>query len=184
MVAQSTKYFKRSLPLDEITRARAIRYLRSRRLAVTQEDAEDAVQDAALAALTTHSPFRGDSQFSSWFIRVAVNAALMSRRRPYIRSRNRFLPMEAAEWVPKPDGHRRDCLLRERIIRAIAQLPTVKRCAFLRHCVLGETLEEIAKSEKISRSAAKARLYRARLKLRCILTEDHANSSTSFSSAS
>src|SRR5438045_8341141 len=46
-----------------------------------REDAEDAVQDAFLKAFRNLSQFRGNSQFSTWLIRITVNEALMKLRK-------------------------------------------------------------------------------------------------------
>jgi RNA polymerase sigma factor (sigma-70 family) len=48
----------------------------------TTADAEDAVQDAYLAAFTRLDQFRGESRFSTWLIRITINAARTLRREP------------------------------------------------------------------------------------------------------
>ena len=40
-------------------------------------DAEDAAQDAFMSAYNNFHRFRGESSVSTWFYRIAVNAALM-----------------------------------------------------------------------------------------------------------
>src|SRR4030088_3589769 len=44
------------------------------------EDAEDALQDGLLSAYRNLKRFEGRSQFSTWLMRIAINAALMRRR--------------------------------------------------------------------------------------------------------
>jgi RNA polymerase sigma-70 factor (ECF subfamily) len=46
-----------------------------------REDAEDASQQAFLKALAHLDQFRGGSQFSTWLTRIAMNEALMVRRK-------------------------------------------------------------------------------------------------------
>src|SRR5205809_3525913 len=46
-----------------------------------REDAEDAVQDAFLKAFRNLTQFRGNSQFSTWLIRITVNESLMKLRK-------------------------------------------------------------------------------------------------------
>jgi RNA polymerase sigma-70 factor (ECF subfamily) len=46
-----------------------------------QQDAEDAAQRFFQRAFTNLSTFRGDSTFSSWLTRIAINEALMMLRR-------------------------------------------------------------------------------------------------------
>ena len=48
----------------------------------TDAEAEEAVQDAYLAAFTRLDSFRGDARFSTWITRITINAARMQARRP------------------------------------------------------------------------------------------------------
>lgn len=52
----------------------------TQRILRNREDAEDAVQTAFLDAFSNLSGFRGQSRFSSWLTRIAMNAALMRLR--------------------------------------------------------------------------------------------------------
>ena len=52
----------------------------SQRILRNREDAEDAVQNALLDAFRNLNSFQGRSRFSSWLIRIAMNAALMRLR--------------------------------------------------------------------------------------------------------
>src|SRR5713101_8372409 len=44
------------------------------------EDAEDALQEGLLSAYRNLKRFEGRSQFSTWLMRIVINAALMRRR--------------------------------------------------------------------------------------------------------
>src|SRR4051794_8922368 len=46
-----------------------------------QEDAEDVVQESFLKAFQYLGQFRGNSQFSTWLFRIALNQALLKLRR-------------------------------------------------------------------------------------------------------
>src|SRR6516165_1957451 len=50
------------------------------RITRNREDAEDAVQDCFKSAFTHFESFRGQSRFSTWLTRIALNAALMKIR--------------------------------------------------------------------------------------------------------
>ena len=49
-------------------------------------DAEDAAQEAFLAAYRNFDRFRGESKVSTWLYRIATNAALMRLRKVYTKS--------------------------------------------------------------------------------------------------
>src|SRR4029077_13910928 len=58
-------------------------YRQAYRLLGNAADAEDAVQDALLAAYTHLDQFKGQSQISTWLMSILVNCArLQLRRRP------------------------------------------------------------------------------------------------------
>ncbi len=59
-----------------------------------REDAEDATQEAFIAALRRAETFRREAAFSTWLFRIAVNAATDQARR---RGRARTVPLEAEE---------------------------------------------------------------------------------------
>src|SRR5258705_2280728 len=58
-------------------------YRRAYRILGNAADAEDAVQDALLAAYTHLNQFRGQAQISTWLTTIVLNCARMQlRRRP------------------------------------------------------------------------------------------------------
>ena len=58
-------------------------YRRAYRLLGNEADAEDAVQDALLAAYRHLKEFRGDAQLSTWLTAIVINCARMQlRKRP------------------------------------------------------------------------------------------------------
>lgn len=73
---------------DPETRSRLLNV--TRRIAASATDAEDALQDAMVQALSHADRFRSDSRVSTWLHRIAINAALMARRRGATWSRRRI----------------------------------------------------------------------------------------------
>src|SRR5580693_3978025 len=77
-----------------------------------REDSQDAVQEAFLKAFQNLEQFRGDSQFSTWLIRITVNQSLMKLRKQgtvrEVSLDNDFqddgdmLPIEVTDWAPNP----------------------------------------------------------------------------------
>ena len=69
----------------------------------TQEQlAEDCAQDALLAILQHLHEFRGDSKFTTWTYRFAVNVALVSARREFRKSASLDQLLEDSEWPALP----------------------------------------------------------------------------------
>src|SRR5882724_5621431 len=84
----------------------------ARRLLGSDQDAEDAVQDAFLQAHRAIDGFNGDAKISTWLHRIVVNAALMklrSRRRKPEQPIEELLPKfeETGEWPAAVDGWQR-----------------------------------------------------------------------------
>lgn len=148
------------LPLDAATRDATVRLLLHRRLARSLEDAEDAVQAAALDALTTRRPFDGRSKFSSWFSRVAINRALMR-----MRGLQAQIHLELPESLPARQAWP-DYLLRARLAAALAKLTPLRRTAALAFYMDDMSIKEIAKEQHCTELAIKHRIHQAREALR------------------
>ncbi|HET7208981.1 MAG TPA: sigma-70 family RNA polymerase sigma factor [Terriglobales bacterium] len=146
----------------------AMHVLRSR------EDAEDVVQDAFLKAWQNLPAFEERARFSTWLTRIAVNTALMKLRS--LRLTPVSLDLDAdesgtsgdkvADWKPNPEELYSQAELREILQRALKSLPYGYRVVFLLRDVEGLSLVETAEMLGLTVSNVKARLFRARLKLR------------------
>jgi len=140
------------------------------------EDAEDVLQDTFLKAFEHLPEFREDSRFYTWIVRIAVNEALMKLRKRRSSKEVAFEETEDqdgevqvrdyADWRPNPE----QMLAREemeQILRtAIQALPPGFRTVFYLRDVEGLATEETAQLLNLSTGAVKARLFRARLRLR------------------
>jgi RNA polymerase sigma-70 factor, ECF subfamily len=141
----------------------------------SREDAEDVVQIALLQAFTHLDGFQGQARFSSWLIRITMNAALMRlrvlRRRPessldqMMDDDNSPTHIEAVETRLNPEqaylAQERQAILAE----ALSQMGSRnQRILYLRH-IRELTPKETSEVLGISMSTMKVRLYRARLKL-------------------
>jgi RNA polymerase sigma factor (sigma-70 family) len=73
--------------VQELTNVVASHSLRFRRIALRHlgnaADAEDAVQDALLAALTHVHQFKGRAKMSTWLTTIVINSARMKLRRRF-----------------------------------------------------------------------------------------------------
>ncbi len=138
----------------------------ARRFVKTREDAEDAVQEAALKILRTNSEWRGDARFETWFYRVLANAAFENRRRIYgLKKLNREfveVPVDYRDPKPAPDVQAMRACARERISYLMQNLTDAEKPIFAAWFVKGMTAAEIARELRITRANAKSHLHRSR----------------------
>jgi RNA polymerase sigma-70 factor (ECF subfamily) len=140
-------------------------------------EAEDLTQDAFIQVFRKIDAFRGDSAFSTWLYRVAVNTVLMKVRKRKTRevSMDEPICMESS-YVPREygghDSRLQGTIDRIALIRAISELPKGYREIFILHEVAGYGHQEIARLLQCSIGNTKSQLHKARLKIReFLLTE-------------
>ena len=141
-------------------------------------EAEDLTQEAFLQLFRKIGTFRGESAFSTWLHRLAVNVVLM-------RLRKKTLAATSLEEVTEPDedvgGPRKDIggpdlrlsgsVDRVNLERAVEQLPPGYRSVFVLHDVQGYEHNEIAAIMNCSIGNSKSQLHKARMRLRELLQE-------------
>jgi RNA polymerase sigma-70 factor (ECF subfamily) len=150
------------------------------RITKNREDAEDEVQETFLRAYRGLCEFRGNSKFTTWLTRIAVNRALMClrKRRPrdisfddavdhHGDSLNRDIP----EWRPNPEQCYSQSEADLKLNEELTALPHGLRSALILKHLYGYTTEDVAKSLGISVPAVKSRVLRARRRLRVRLRE-------------
>ncbi len=150
-------------------------YQTALRLLGNPEDAKDALQEGLLSAYRNLRRFEGRSQFSTWLMRIVINAALMRRRsqraRPAVSlddpPREDELPLAErfADTGPSPEQVYAGNELREMLEEDLEELSPLLRSAFLLREIEGLTTEEAAKTLRVSENTLKARLWRARQQL-------------------
>jgi RNA polymerase sigma-70 factor (ECF subfamily) len=127
-------------------------------------EATELMQDVFIKAWRRLATFRGDSAFSSWLHRMAVNTMLENARSDRRRIA-RVLPMDDTSLLP--GGARSSGVeLKMDMEDAIASLPKGARLAFVLHDVEGFQHQEIAEQLSVSVGTVKAQLHRARRLLR------------------
>lgn len=136
-----------------------------------REDTEDEVQETFLCVFRGLRGFRGNSKFTSWLYRIAVNRALMCLRKrrprdisiePTVREETSDLKVDIPEWRPNPEQNYEH----SEALEMVTALPDRLRSALILQQFHGYTVEDIATKLGISTSAAKSRVLRARLHLR------------------
>ena len=121
-------------------------------------EAEDCAQEAFIQAWKKMNKFRGDSAFSTWLHRVAVNSVL-GRIRKSKREQDRILAVTdtAPPTVATGDtGELRD------LSEAIDRLPKGARNVFVLHAVYGYSHNETGDMLGIAAGTSKAQLHRAK----------------------
>ena len=121
-------------------------------------EAEDCAQEAFIQAWKQLQKFRGDSAFSTWLHRIAVNAVL-GRMRKSKREQDRI--MAVSENAPAPlatgdTGEMRD------LSEAVDRLPEGARHVFVLHAVYGYSHDETGDMLGIAAGTSKAQLHRAK----------------------
>jgi RNA polymerase sigma-70 factor (ECF subfamily) len=131
--------------------------------------ARDLTQDTFVRAFERLDGFRGDAAFSTWLHSVATSVVLNGlRKRKKIRSRER--DMKAARHVGVTP-RRAEPDLKRRLHEAVGGLPEAYRTVFVMHDLEGYTHREIAAALDVKTGTSKARLSRARARLRIELQE-------------
>ncbi len=121
-------------------------------------EAEDCTQEAFIQAWSKLDRFRGDSAFSTWMHRIAVNAVL-GRKRKTSREQDRV--QLASEVSPAPVSMADTGELRD-LANAVDRLPEGARHVFVLHAVYGYSHDETGKMLDIAPGTSKAQLHRAR----------------------
>jgi RNA polymerase sigma-70 factor (ECF subfamily) len=135
-------------------------------------EAEDLTQEAFLQVFRKIQTFRGESAFSTWLHRLAVNVVLMRLRRknPVEISMETSVQndkSESQQWeFAVPDLVLAGVIDRLSLELAVAELPEGYREVFLMHDVLGYEHHEIAEARGYTVGNSKSQLHKARMKLR------------------
>jgi RNA polymerase sigma-70 factor (ECF subfamily) len=145
-----------------------------------EADAEEVAQEAVLKAFKNIRQFRAEARFSTWLIQITVNEARMRKRKDHAHimeaiadhrdEEGDYTPRDFADWREIPSETLERSEIREALTRALAAIGQKYQEVFLLRDVQHLTIEETAKTLKISTAAVKTRLLRARLMLRDLLS--------------
>jgi len=144
-------------------------------------DAEDAVQDALLAAYKHLDQFKGQAQMSTWLTAIVTNCARMQLRRrlrqpqvsldEQVGEEEYCLSGRLADSGPSPEDLCRQSELRGRLLQSLAQLSPSLRRAFQLGDLDGLTVREVAHILGLAEGTVKAQIWRARAKLSRLLRQ-------------
>jgi RNA polymerase sigma-70 factor (ECF subfamily) len=146
-------------------------------------EAEDALQDAYLAAFQAMANYRGEASLATWLSRVVVNQCLGRLRRQ--ARRDNIVPMVSMEGAEEqehaampsdhfdaPDQAYARAELRAVLERKLDELPEAFRTVFMLRCVEELSVEETAQILNIPEATVRTRHFRARGLLRESLAQD------------
>jgi len=141
------------------------------RMTANTAEAEDLSQEAFLQLFRKIGTFRGESAFSTWLHRMAVNVVLMRLRKKGLSVVPLEETMENDEESPKKEPGAQDPSLagavdRLELQRAVEALPPGYRTIFVLHDIEGFEHNEIADMVGCSIGNSKSQLHKARMKLR------------------
>ena len=137
-----------------------------RRLVGDPDQAADVAQEVWIQIFRALPGYRGDSQFSTWAHRIAVNRTLNALR-SLRRVAKAEVDIEEDSFSVEHDGDR--SMLAQTIDEAVQKLSPGARHVFVLHDVEGYTHEEIATELGITSGGSKSQLFKARAKLRRLL---------------
>jgi|SRR5271156_450217 len=152
-------------------------YRRAYRLLGNVADAEDAVQDALLAAYAHLDQFKGQAQMSTWLTAIVHNCARMQLRKrlrhvhlsldePITDAKEHTVSDQLADHGPSPEDECQQYELGTRLIHFHAQLSPTLRRAFQLRDIHGLSIRETARILGVPHGTVKAQSARARKKLK------------------
>lgn len=138
------------------------------RLTASRQEAEEHTQDVFVRAWERLESFRGESAFSTWLHRLAVNEVLQTRRSAGRRSARVTLVEDPEAWEQPTTAHHAAGAAPD-LEAAIARLPGGARAILILYDLEGYQHPEIADLLGIAEGTSKAQLHRARRLLREML---------------
>jgi RNA polymerase sigma-70 factor, ECF subfamily len=136
------------------------------------DDAAEISQEVFLSAYRAIGQFRGESNFSTWLYRIAVNHAT-TRRRTTSSRQKRLVPLDGSEIVEDGQCGPAETLekkeLRERVQRALNELDPEDAAVILLRDLQDVPYEDVARVLEIPVGTVKSRLHRARQALKARL---------------
>lgn len=137
------------------------------------DDCEEVIQLAYIAAYEKLNQFRGEAQFSTWLIRILINECLMVKRNQkklQAVSERENVTISSGDHL-NPEREYMDKERKEILEAAINKIPEKYKRVYILKEVEGMSIDQISGLLSISAVNVKVRVHRARLMLRNILGE-------------
>lgn len=142
-------------------------YRLARSILRNDSDAEDTVQETYVRAFTSLDRFRGEASVATWLSRICLHEALRLRRQRQRRPTTDMSEPEDRSSAPveRLQQEESQAILDD----AIATLPVARRAVFMLRLVEGLGTRETAHSLRLSQSAVKVHLFRAKKQIMAAL---------------
>lgn len=139
------------------------------KLVRSEQEAQEATQEAFLRAWRGIDRFKGESQFFTWLYRIGVNEA--NRRLKREAAGGAFRPIDGLAHEPRdpgpgPAGRSEQRDLRTALEAAVRALPPDYRTPLILRDIEGLSTDQAAAIMDLQPAAFKSRLHRARLAVR------------------
>jgi RNA polymerase sigma-70 factor (ECF subfamily) len=132
--------------------------------------ADDLAQEVFLRVHRGLPSFRGDSSLTTWLFRITRNVCLEVRDRRRFEASLEEMLADRTDLEPgAADRAFGEIELKDRLDKALAQLPPPARFLISAHYLGGQKYEELAEALEIPVGTVKTYLYRARQRLRALL---------------
>jgi RNA polymerase sigma-70 factor, ECF subfamily len=165
---------------DAVSKYLPVLYRRAYRYVGDVDDAEDAVQDGLLSAYKHLDQFRGTAKMTTWLTSIVTNSALTQlRRRPrqphlsldeqLAEEQGYFVSDRLADARPNPEDECINSNLQMHLMHFVTELSPSLRQAIQLHDLDGLTTSEAAHILGVPEGTLKARVSRARSKLRRLM---------------
>jgi RNA polymerase sigma-70 factor, ECF subfamily len=142
------------------------------RSSVDRSRVEDLAQEVFLKIYRGLPYFRGEARLTTWIFRIVLNLLAQESQK---RRAAREVPLDAEQprHEPRsPDRAMSDLELRDRLEKAMAQLPPNYRLLVAGHYLNDVTYEDLAEALDIPLGTVKTHLHRAKRQLRALLETD------------
>lgn len=141
------------------------------RLCGNGADADEAAQEAFLAAWKGLPNFRGESKFSTWLYQLVNHAAIDLLRREKRHAAGDMEEVDAPDSAPSPQQQAERNEQRQAVRDAVLQLPPEQRQVVVLRFMEELSYEEIGAALHLPVGTVKSRLNRAKAALREILSQ-------------
>ena len=135
------------------------------RMVNDRTQADDLAQEVFLKVHRGLPYFRGEARLATWIYRIVANVCVQARAK-----RRELTPAEDLPDRGAADASFADLELRDRLEKAIAQLPDQYRLLIAAHYLQGVQYEALAEALNIPLGTVKTHLYRAKRQLRELLS--------------